>query len=130
MNLHIELGIIALLGMIISVLMKYKSLREKADVANVSLSLRNYLKQDWIALAISFATIVLALLLLDNIVNLHVNAINWVKFLFAFVGYASSDLILRLGSAANKKLNNIINIETGYRATKINIEEGAKHPIQ
>lgn len=128
MNLHVELGVIAFIGMIISVLLKYKSLRAKADAANVSLSLRNYLKQDWIALTVSVLTIISALLMLDNIVNLHVNAINWMKFLFSFVGYASNDLILRLGSAANKKLNNIINMESGYRATKINIEEG-KEPM-
>lgn len=128
MSLHIELALIAFLGMLISVLMKYKSLYTKAEAANVSLPFGTYLKQDWIALTISIATIIMALLMLDNIVNLHVNAMNWVKFVFSFVGYASNDLILRLGSAANKKLNNIINAETGIRAVKINIEEGAEPP--
>lgn len=124
MDLHIQLGLIAFLGMVIEVLAKYKALREKANAANVSLSFRNFLKQDWIALCISGVSIVLALLVLDNIVNLHVNMMKWVKFLFAFVGFASCNLILRLGSAANKKLNNIIDVATGYRETKLDINTG------
>lgn len=124
MNLHIQLGMIALLGMAINVAIKYKSLRDKADAANVSLSLRNYLKQDAVAIFISAATILMALLMLDNIVNLHVYAMKWMKFIFGFVGYASSDLILRLGSAANKKLNRIIDAATGTSEIKTSIEEG------
>lgn len=124
MNLHIQVALIAILGMVLQVLLKYKSLSDKATNANVSLSFGEYLKQDFIMLIASLVTIGIFVFMLDNIVNMYVKAINWVKFLFAFVGYTGSDIILRLFSAANKKLNNIIDAETGYRATKINIEEG------
>lgn len=125
MSLHIQLGLIALFGASVEVALKYKAMHEKAKVANVSLSLRNYLKQDSISIFISVVTIIMALMMLDNIANLHVNAMKWMKFIFAFVGYASANLILRFGSAANKKLNRIIDAATGYSENKTSIEEGS-----
>lgn len=125
MDLHTQLTLIAFLGMVIEILAKYKALHDKAVAANIDLPFATFLKQDWVALAISAVTIIIALIALDTIVNIHVDAMKWVKFIFVFIGLSSSNLILRLGSVANKKINNIINTETGFRETKINIEEGS-----
>ena len=112
MNIYTECFLIAMLGLVLQVLLKYKSLHEKATKANIKMNLADYLKQDWLMLIASVITIGIFLFMLDDIVNFHVKAINWVKFLFCFVGYTGSDIMLRLFSAANKKLNNIIDAKT------------------
>jgi L-cystine uptake protein TcyP (sodium:dicarboxylate symporter family) len=124
MDLHIEVTLLALLGLALQLLLKYKSLKDKATKSNVALNFWEFVKQDFLSILATIVMIIIFVFVLDDIVNLHVKAIYWVKFLFVFAGYTGSDLILRLFGVTNRKLNNIIDKETGQSMDKINIEEG------
>ena len=122
MDIHLQAILIAILGMALQVTLKIYSLKVKAEKANITLTVGGYFKQDWLMMVASIITIIIFVFLIDDIMNLHTSAIYYIKFLFAFVGYTGSDIILRLFSIANKKINAIINQQTDHapESTKIN----------
>jgi predicted tellurium resistance membrane protein TerC len=123
MDIHIQAGLIALLGMALQVTLKIYSLKQKATNANIQLTVAEYFRQDWLMLLASVLTIGIFLFLVDDIIGLYSRAVNYVKFLFAFVGYTGSDIILRLFSVANKKINSLIDAQTDHRPTKTTLSE-------
>ena len=103
---------IALIGMALQTAMAMQSLQNKARLANVEFRPKNYLKEDWLTIVISFLTIVLAMLLINEVLNIKPEVKDYLKFGFAFIGYFSNDIASRLFSAANKRVNAAIDYKT------------------
>lgn len=130
MDIHLQAILIALLGMALQVTLKIYSLKVKASNANIKLTVGGYFKQDWLMLLAAIITIIIFVLLIDDMMHLHANAVHYIKFLFAFIGYTGSDLILRFFSAANRKINAIINQQTDHapESTQINGQTSTTPP--
>lgn len=103
---------IALIGMGLQTAMAMQSLQKKARLANVEFKAKHYLQEDYLTLVISFLTIVLAMLLINEVLNIKPEVKDYLKFGFAFIGYASNDIASRLFSAANSRVNAAIDYKT------------------
>ncbi len=104
--------LIAFLGMILQMLLKIKSLQEKARKANVKFSTAEYLRDDWASHCISIVTIVLFMFFINEMVTFNSNVSKYLKMGFAFVGYSSADIASRIFSVVNRRINDAIDYIT------------------
>lgn len=114
MNLqnYLELLAVALIGMALHTVLKIKSLKEKAKLANVEFKISQYFANDWPSILASALTIGMFLFFIDSLVKWQPKAENYLRVGFAFVGYTGSDIASRLFSVVNKKINTAIDYKT------------------
>lgn len=115
MNLQLYLACfgVALVGMALQIVLKLKSLQDKATAANVEFNVGIYFRKDWLSTIASLLTIILFLLFIDNILKWKPAIVDFLKIFFGFVGYTGSDIASRLFSVVNKQINNVIDFKTG-----------------
>lgn len=104
--------VISMLGMILQMLLKIKSIQEKAKKANVTFSIKEYMIDDWVSHTISLVTIVMFMFFINEIINFNAIVSNYLKIGFAFVGYSSSDIASRVFSVVNRRVNDAIDYKT------------------
>lgn len=119
MPLYIQLLIVTSLGQLIHLLFKIKSLKEKARVGNASFSFRSFFYEDWVNIAITFAFMAVLMYLIEDAVKLYPQIENYLKGIFAVVGYSGSDLAFRAFSRTSERINKVIDEKT-------NIADGIK----
>jgi len=110
------------MGMTLQVLLKLKSIQQKARVANMSLNIMQYFKEDWISLCASVATLGLVMFfIVDAIEYLKENskALLIIKLGFAFVGYTGSDIASRIFGVMSSRINSVIDVKTNIADNKI-----------
>ena len=122
LTLYLECFLVALVGMTLQTILKIKSIQQKAIAANIKFAISDYFKQDWGSILASFVTVVLFLLILDDILKWQPSIVNYVKIGFAFVGWTGSDLANRLFSVIDGKIRDIID-------TKANKADGVQVPV-
>lgn len=103
---------VAFLGMILQALLKIKAIQNKARKANVQFSAKEYLIDDWVSHLASFVTVCMCLFFIDEFTNFYSRAADYMKIGFAFVGYTGSDIMSRLFSVVNKRINDAIDYKT------------------
>lgn len=103
---------IGLCGIVLQVLIKMKSLEIKARKANLKFSVLEYIKEDWLSLSASIVTLIMCLFLIDEVFKFSDKIINYVKWIFAFVGYTGSDIMTRIFGVMNRQLNDAIDHKT------------------
>lgn len=106
------LFLIGFLGMILQALLKIKSIQEKARKANIVFSPKEYLIEDWVSHSASLVTLIMFLFFIDEITHFNAIAANYLKFGFAFVGYTGSDIMSRIFSVVNRRINTAIDYKT------------------
>jgi hypothetical protein len=112
-QLYTQLFIIGLVGILFHVfVIKLPSVKEASRVANKSFSVKEYLSDDWIALCGSIVTLVACILFVDEILKWKPAIIDYIKFLFFFIGYTGSSVLLAVLSQATKKINKVVDIKT------------------
>jgi hypothetical protein len=111
-QLYIICFVVAILGMALQTILKLRSIKTKAALANVSFNPLTYFKEDWLSIAASLITIILTLFFVSEILNWNALVINYVKIGFAFVGYTGSDIMSRLFSVVNARINSAIDYKT------------------
>lgn len=104
--------VVAFLGMILQALLKIKSIQEKARKANVQFSAKEYFFDDWVSHLASLVTIGMCLFFIDEFTNFYAKAADYMKIGFAFIGYTGSDIMSRLFSVVNKRINDAIDYKT------------------
>lgn len=102
----------AFLGWVLYSLLKLRSLKQKAMLANVEFKPIEYFKDDWLSTLASFVTVVICLVSADEFINFSARVIDYMKIGFAFVGYTGSDIMSRLFSVVNMKINKAIDYKT------------------
>lgn len=110
--LYIQCFLVAFFGMLLQALLKIKSLQDKARKANVQFSPKEYLVDDWVSHSASLVTVIMIMFFVDELAHFSEYVMNYVKFGFAFVGYTGSDIMSRLFSVVNKRINNAIDDKT------------------
>ena len=118
MQLYAQCFFIALLGSLLQTTFKMRSMQIKAKLANLEFSVKQYLKDDWIVLSGNIITIIMCLFFISEVTNIKPEVMDYLKIGFAFIGYTGSDVLNRVFSVANKKLNSAIDYKT-------NIADGA-----
>lgn len=103
---------LALLGMVLQMLLKARSIQDKAKKANLIFSFREYFLDDWLSHAVSITTIVMFLFFVTEFINFSAIVADYLKVGFAFVGYSSADIASRIFSVVNKRVNSAIDYKT------------------
>lgn len=108
-----ELAACGAVGMILQMLMKAKSIQEKARKGNIQFKFFEYFTQDWLSHMISVFAIVLFLLLVRR--RLHQIPQSMYEIVLAFgatVGYMGADIVSRFFSVTNRKVNEALDHKT------------------
>lgn len=106
---------IALVGAMLKAAIYLKGQKKRAEdnnVENVSFNIFHYLKEDQFAVIISLLSIILALLLTAPILKLYPNAMDYMRFGYAFVGYFSQDIANQFFGAIKKRVDQVIDRKT------------------
>ena len=110
------------IGVLLQILLKIKDLKTKYDVANINFVFAKYLRDDWPAIAGSFATVILAVLILPEIQAVKPEAMKFARIGFAFIGFTGSSVVQMFFSATSKKILAVIDLKT-------NIADGVVPPV-
>lgn len=112
LELYFQCFIVALLGSLLQSGLKIKSIQDKARKANIEFRPWSYFKDDWLSLGLSVLTIIMFLFFIEEFANFSDRVMQYLKFGFAFIGYTGSDILSRIFSVANKRINNAIDYKT------------------
>lgn len=113
-KIHIICFIAGLLGIIIHILVKIKSLQVKAKAGNAPFSLREYFSNDLVAIILSNVVVIASVFALGDqgVQNYDHWYANWPRLIFIAIGYSANDLATRFFGATSAKINKIIDIKT------------------
>lgn len=110
---------VALIGLAFQTALKMKSERDKAKVANVKFSVRGYISEEWLSYTISILAILMVLVCLDSGLKWKPVIVDFVKPIFAFVGYTGGDIVSRIFGVYSKRINKIIDTKTDIADGKV-----------
>ena len=108
-----EIAIAGGIGIILQMLMKAKSIQDKAKLSNVQFKFYEYFTQDWISHVISITAVMLFMVLVRRrLADIPQNLYELVLGAAATVGYSGADMVSRFFSATNKRVNAAIDYKT------------------
>lgn len=107
-----------LLGLLLHVLIKYRSLLNRAKAANSAIGFGVFIKNEIIGICISFVVLVMFVIGFDELANYKPVVLNGAKWLFSFVGYAGSSVLLSFFSKSEKALLKVIDKKTNIADSK------------
>lgn len=108
-----EIAAAGIIGMVLQMLMKAKSIQDKARLANVQFKFIEYFTQDWISHLISTVAVLLFMVMVRRrVVDIPQNLYEFVLAVSATVGYSGADLVSRFFSATNRRVNAAIDHKT------------------
>src|SRR6188768_1902841 len=114
-----EIAACGLVGMILQMLMKAKSIQDKSRAGNIQFKFFEYFTQDWLSHLISTVAVFLFLLLVRR--RLHQIPQSMYELVLAFsatVGYMGADLVSRFFSITNKRVNAALDYKTNIADEK------------
>lgn len=121
MNILTEIGIVGVIGMILQMLMKARSIQNKAKLSNVEFKFWSYFSDDWLSHLISLMAIALYVFLIRRrIDDAPVNMYELILAFSATVGYTGADIVSRFFSFTNRRINAAID----HKTTKSDIADG------
>ena len=111
---------VGVLGILVHSFAKINALRKKSLQNNVAFKAVDYLIEDWVSHTLSFITLLLSVFFIEDFIKYHSKGVDatgfdmlfWIKFSFAFIGYAGNDIASRLFGAVNARINNVIDRKT------------------
>ena len=113
MTLIHEISICGLIGMILQMLMKARSIQEKAKLSHVQFKFFEYFTKDWLSHLISIGAVALYVLLARRrVLTAPDSMYELIMGFSATVGYSGADIVSRFFSFTNKKVNAAIDHKT------------------
>lgn len=108
-----EIAIAGVIGMILQMLLKARSIQAKAKQANVEFKFWRYFVDDWLSHLISLLSLALVMFIarrrfLDASIEMH----EMILGLAATVGYSGADIVSRFFSYTNNRINAAIDFKT------------------
>lgn len=111
--MFLQCFVAGLIGMLLQVfLVKLPSLQLRYKTANERLTLGAFLQAEWITLCGSALTILAIVYCLDEVLGLKPDLVKVIKWLFVFVGFTGSSIIMAMFSRTAKVLNGIVDEKT------------------
>ena len=104
------MGILGILFHLIAI--KLPNAKARALAANLPYSLKSYLKEDCLAVLASCLTVVICVMALDEVVGYNPSLIRFVKFLFVFVGYTGSSILISVFGKFDKAVQSVVDRKT------------------
>jgi hypothetical protein len=128
-----EIALVGFIGMVLHILMKGRSIQDKAIKANVQFSFFKYLLEDWLSHSISTVAVTLYVLLVKNrVANLDpITATSLHELILAFsatVGYSGADIVSRFFSFTNRKINAAIDHKTTIADLSVGVDPNKPTP--
>jgi hypothetical protein len=129
MDILTEIAIAGVIGMILQMLMKARSIQAKAKLSNVQFKFWSYFVDDWLSHLISLVAVALYVLLARRrIVDAPVNMFEFILALSATVGYAGADIVSRFFSFTNKRINAAIDHKTTIADNSVGVDPNMPTP--
>lgn len=100
------------LGVLVHCLFKVKDLIDYAQKANIEFSINDYLKKDWFAISVSFATVFIWLLIFGEVGNAYPKIIDFIRCTFILMGWFGSYIAQKVFSRGKSYISNIIDKKT------------------
>lgn len=108
-----EVALAGAIGMVLQMLMKAKSIQDKARKGNIQFKFMEYFTADWLSHLISTLAIILFLILVRRRLDQIPSSMYEIVLAFgATVGYMGADIVSRFFSATNKKVNDALDFKT------------------
>lgn len=99
--------------MFLQMLMKAKSIQDKAKLSNIQFSFWEYFTKDWVSHLISATAVVLYVILAKRRILIAPDSMYELILAFSStVGYSGADIVSRFFSFTNKKVNAAIDYKT------------------
>jgi hypothetical protein len=115
-------GVIGILAHLI--FLKLPAVKQRALAANLPFSLKAYLREDCLAIIASFLTVVICVFVLDELIGYNPSLLRFIKFLFVFVGYTGSSILVGVFGKFDAAVQNIVDRKTNeLDAIKQTIDE-------
>jgi hypothetical protein len=116
---YVYCGILAMLGLLFAILLQLKSQSDKAKLANLVVpTFGTFVHNEWITISLSIVTIIIALFLIPIIIDLKPGYVHYIRPAFLPIGYAGTDILLKLFGVVNKRLNAAIDYKTTIADTQ------------
>lgn len=113
MNILQEISICGIIGMILQMLMKAKSIQDKARLSHIEFKFFEYFYKDWLSHLISTGAVVLYVFLVRRrVVSAPDSMYELIMAFSATVGYSGADIVSRFFSFTNRKVNAAIDHKT------------------
>lgn len=98
---------------------KLPSLKKRSQAANLSFTFKEYIQEDWLALAASFIALFIALMVIDEVVKYKPIIADFLKWIFVFIGYTGSSTLVALLSKTDTVINKVVDIKTDVADGKL-----------
>lgn len=112
-QLYINCVIGGILGMLFHLFaVKLPAVKKRATAANLKFNIKDYFKDDYLALISNVLMLVILVWALDEIVGYNPSFIRGAKFFFIFVGYTGSSFLIDKFGKYDKTTNKIVDEKT------------------
>lgn len=119
-----EVVLAGAIGMVLQMLLKARSLQQKARLANVQFKFGEYFTGDILSHLISTLAVGLYILLVrGRLTNVPTNLYEIILAFSATVGYSGADIVSRFFSFTNNKINAAID----HKTTQSDLADGTLH---
>jgi len=112
MNETFILLMAGILGVAAHCIMKAQSIKKDATVANVDWSFYDYLKEDYLGIALSFISVAIWLIIVPEALLKYPQLEGWRRVSFVGMGMLGSYLIQTVFSVAKKRIRNKVDKDT------------------
>lgn len=104
---------LGILGVLLHIFgMKLPAVRKRAKDANLPFTIKDYLSEDYPAIIASMITVVIAVLIIDEMVGYNPSYMRYIKFFFAFIGYTGSSILIGAFGKFDKGISAIVDAKT------------------
>ena len=123
------------LGVLLHLMLKISNFIKLGKKANHPFSMKGYLQDDWPTIVADFLSVGILIFCLDEIVKFKPAVVDYIKWLFVFVGFTGSSIITGAMSVTGNKLMQVIDVKSNLADGKVppvnegNLE-GAKEIIK
>lgn len=121
MNILTEISLVGVIGMILQMLMKARSIQNKAKLSNVQFNFWSYFVDDWLSHLISlFALALVIFMTRHRLAAITPDLHEVILGLSATVGYSGADIVSRFFSFTNRRINAAID----HKSTIADVSSG------
>lgn len=124
-----EIAIAGVIGMILQMLLKARSIQAKARQANIEFKFWRYFVDDWLSHLISALSLALVIFIarrrfLEADLDMH----ELILGLAATVGYSGADIVSRFFSYTNNRINAAIDHKTTIADNSVGVDPNVPTP--
>lgn len=91
---------------------KIPATKKQAQVANMKFTYKGFFQDELVAILASLLTVIILLVVLNEVLALKPAVEPYLKSGFVLVGYTGSSILIALLGKASQKINEVVNIKT------------------